>query len=93
MAPGAPISRRCNHTPRSVPSARTLLQQEAHPLARMLLTLGLFGAQGRGLGQGGRHRVTKAARAAEPKKCSGEMSCLSKWFSKPMGEEGKQHQP
>lgn len=40
-------------------------KQAAQTMTRMLLTLGLLRAQGRGLGRGGRHRRTKAARAAK----------------------------
>ena len=92
MVSCAPISRRRNYTSRSVPSARALLQQEAHPVARMLLTLGLLGTQGRRLGRGGRHRVTKAARAADPRKCTGKTISLLERLSKLTGVEGKQHQ-
>lgn len=73
-------------------SPRTLLQQGARRAARTLLTLGLFGAQGRGRGRGGRHRVPSAARAAEPEPL-GEGSCCREELSRLTGVEGKRHPP
>lgn len=59
MVPRAPTSQRMQ----SHLSPSALLEKGAHPANGRLLTLGLLGAQGRGLSRGGRHG-TKDARAA-----------------------------